>query len=417
MKSIQKLREQRDEAVKNLRKLVNDSTENETEWTASNQAEYDKLVAVVDGLDSDISRLQKVVDMEAASQGSIEQLAERRNISVDEAANDQDMRNAVFAAWARGGKENFTDEHREWLAKQEELARINNAQSVGVDAEGGYTAHSEFGGELFKALKAFGGVRQVARIRSTSHGNTINWPTMNTTDQEGELIGENVQAADDEDVVFGNVNIGAFKFSSKAIALPWELIQDSSINIQAEIIAVLQERLGRTTNRLYTVGTGAGQPMGIVPAASLGLTGGSQAAVSFDDLIELEHKVDPAYRAAGQCSFMFHDQTLKSLKKLKDGDSRPIWLPGYSTGEGNQILGYGYTINQNMDQLGAGNYPVLFGRMSDYTVRDVMSVQVFRMTDSKYTEKGQVGFIAFMRSDGQFLGADNGSISKFRNAV
>lgn len=416
MKSIQKLREQRAEAAKNIRKLM-DETEGQ-EWSAENDADYKKLVAVLDSTEEEIGRVQKVLDVEAASQQSIESIAERKNISVDEAANDLEFKNELFNAWARGGKGNLTEEQLEYVREQNlKAGNIQNAQSVGTDTEGGFTAHTEFGGQLFKALKAFGGVRSVASVRSTSTGNPIVWPKTNTTAQEGALVAENANVGSGSDVVFGQVQIGAYKYSSLPIAISMELMRDSLVDIEAEIRDVLVERLARVTNRHYTVGSGSNQPTGIVTASALGHTAAAAGAITFNELVELEHSVDPAYRAAGQCGFMFHDQTLKALKQIQDADGRPIWMPGYANKEGDRLLGYSYTINQNMDVMGADNKPVLFGRMNDYMVRDVTSVELFRMTDSKYLENGQVGFLAFVRTDGQFIGADNGSIHHLANAA
>src|SRR5690606_18448224 len=97
-----------------------------------------------------------------------------------------------------------------------------------------------------------------------------------------------------------------------------------------------------------TIGTGTGQPEGIVTASSVGKTAASATAVTFDDLNHLVHSVDPIYREGGKCGFMFNDLTLRGLKDLKDSQSRPIWLPGYEAGAPDRIHGFGYTINQHM---------------------------------------------------------------------
>ena len=49
-------------------------------------------------------------------------------------------------------------------------------------------------------------------------------------------------------------------------------------------------------------------------------------------------------------------------------------------------------------------------------IRDVMDVTIFRMTDSKYTEKGQVGFLAFCRSGGNLLDV-GGAVKSYANSA
>lgn len=115
--------------------------------------------------------------------------------------------------------------------------------------------------------------------------------------------------------------------------------------------------------------------------------------------------VDPAYRQARRCRFLFHDSTLKAIKKLKDDQKRPLWLPGVAVREPDTILGHAYTVNQHVPIIAAEAKTVLFGDFSKYLIRDVLAVSFFRLAHSKYTEKGQVGFLAFSRHDGNLVDA------------
>ena len=140
----------------------------------------------------------------------------------------------------------------------------------------------------------------------------------------------------------------------------------------------------------------------MLTGATLGTEGaaGQLDAVTYDDLVELEHSLDPAYREGGRCCFMFADATLKALKKLKDGQGRPLWLPGVDVKEPASILGYRYVINQAVPAMAAGAKSLLFGDFSKYVIRDAMSITMRRFDDSAFAQKGQVGFLAFMRSGG-----------------
>jgi hypothetical protein len=72
-------------------------------------------------------------------------------------------------------------------------------------------------------------------------------------------------------------------------------------------------------------------------------------------------------------------------------------------------------INQQMADMAANARSILFGNMSAYHVRDVMAVQMFRFTDSAFTKKGQVGFLAWMRSGGNLIDANK--VKAFINAA
>ncbi len=77
------------------------------------------------------------------------------------------------------------------------------------------------------------------------------------------------------------------------------------------------------------MGDGTGDPLGIVAASTLGVTAVSQTAVTFDELLDLYHSVDPAYRASPKARWMFNDTTLKAIRKLKGGDGQYIWQMGF----------------------------------------------------------------------------------------
>lgn len=393
---IQRLREERGAHAKAVRTLLDNHPGDK--WGSEQQAEYDRLVAAIDRVDGEIERRQKVMDLEAEQKLS-EQAIEAQARGERDGCPDAKYRQ-LFTNWLKGGDSALRPEEHAFVAQRSREIRAALGTTPGE--AGGYLVPTEFGGRLIEAMKAYGGMREVANVVSTAGGNTIEWPTTDATSEEGEIVGENVEVTD-QDPSFGIKRIGAYKYSSKGVAVPFELIQDSGIDIEGHIMQRLATRIARITNRHFTVGTGTNQPEGVVTASALGKTAAAQNALSWEDLLDLEHSVDPAYRASGTCRFMFHDTTLLALKKLKDGEDRPIWLPGVAEREPDRIAGYAYTINQNMPVLAAGEKPVLFGDFSHYMIRDCMSLLLFRFTDSAYSRKGQVGFLAFSRHDGKLL--------------
>lgn len=407
MKSIQALREQRQKLAAELRKIM-DATEGKT-WGSEDQDKYDGLVKEIDSIDAQIERIEKTLEIENASQDRIDSRSIVNDLSTDQAESEIETEKSVFNTFLRGGREALSMKQREFVQN-----RIRNAQSTGTNSEGGFIVPTDFATTLLQNLKAFGGVRSVANVVSTMNGMEMQWPTIDETGNEGELVAENA-AVTSQDLVFGSKSIGAFKYSSKSIAVPFELLQDNNVDLESYIINALSERIARITNKHFTVGTGTSQPNGIVTAAGAGVTAAAAAAISLDDLIDLEHSVDPAYRAQG-ASYMFNDNTLKLIRKLKDADGRPLWNPSLVSGEPDRIGRYSYTINQNMADATTGQRSVLFGNFRNYMIRDVMDVTLFRMTDSKYTELGQVGFLAFSRHDGNLMDASGASVKALTQA-
>ncbi|QKN84421.1 major capsid protein [Vibrio phage Marilyn] len=323
-------------------------------------------------------------------------------------------------AFMMGGLSNLSQEELHSM-RNRTPADIQNAMSTTTPSEGGYTVAEEWMRQLQVAMKAYGGMYSVAEIMRTATGATLNMPTADATSEEGEIVGQN-SAVSQLDTSFGNKTLGSFMYSSKSIALPWELLQDSMFDLDAYIMDLLAMRIGRITNRHFTVGTGSGQPEGIVTGAAQGKIGksGQTLTVTYDDLVALEHSVDPAYRNQAGVGFMFHDSTLEQLRLIKDKNDRPIFVPGYEQGNPggapDRLLNRPITINQHMAPMAASAKSILFGQLSKYKIRQVMDTRLFRMTDSKYTEKAQVGFIGYQRADGKLIDV-GGAVKYYQNAA
>lgn len=406
MKSIQDLRERRTALASNLHDLLDKNPG--TQWNGDLQAKYDEGMAEIEAIDGEVKRIQNVLD--AIAEGKeVDQV--RHVVERNAHDNKQPEHLRLFNKLMREGERALTSE--DW-------STLRNTMSVGTAAQGGYTVPIEVAASVADALKAYGGMRSCAEVFRTTAGNDINFPTSDGTAEVGELIGENTTATG-ADPSFGVVTIKTYKFSSKIVAVPFELLQDSSVDMESFIRTRLVTRLGRITNTKFTVGTGTGEPNGVVTAAASGKVGttGQTLTVIFDDLVDLIHSVDPAYRNLGNCKFMMSDSSLKILRKLKDSQGRPIFLPGYD-GLGkampDSVLGYPIVINQDIAAMAANAKSILFGDFSFYKIRDAMDMQMFRFDDSAYIKLGQIGFLAWMRSGGNFVDV-GGAVKYYQNSA
>ena len=406
MQSIQALRERRASLAQNLHKLLEDNPG--AKWNADHQAAYDQSMAEIENVDAEVKRINAVLE---AIKDNAETDAIRN--AVEKKSHDQKRPDHLNAFWK-------LMKNGEKLMTPEEWGVLRNTMSVGTASQGGYTVPTEVATSVADALKAYGGMRSVAEVFRTASGNDINFPTSDGTSETGELIGENTTATG-ADPSFGVVTLKTYKFSSKVVAVPFELLQDTSIDMEGFIRSRLATRLGRVTNTYFTTGTGTAQPNGIVTAAGSGKVGttGQTATVIFEDLVDLVHSVDPAYRALGNCRFMMNDASLKVIRKLKDSQGRPIFLPGYDGLAGpmpDTLLGYPITINQDVATMAANATSILFGDFSYYKIRDAMDMQMFRFDDSAYIKLGQIGFLAWMRSGGNFVDV-GGAVKYYANSA
>lgn len=123
------------------------------------------------------------------------------------------------------------------------------------------------------------------------------------------------------DPTFGVVTLGSFKYSSKAVIVPWELLQDSSINLPQYLGNKLGERVARKQNTDFTAGGGTTLPFGVQVQAALGKTAAATNAITFDEVIDLYHSVDAAYpgRISGSWSTTPSRRTSGSSRTRRTG--------------------------------------------------------------------------------------------------
>ena len=405
--SLQALREERAAKAKELHTLANKADYD----PAKDNATYDALLDEVEALDGKIDRINKANAALAAdtAMNVVVETAERN--AQDNRRDKADPATALFTNWVRKGIEGMSAEER---------VAFMNTMSTTTSSEGGYTVAQEWATNVLDQLKAFGGMRSVASIIRTSGVGQLNYPTSDGTSEVGEIVAENA-AASSQDITFGTKSLVGYKYSSKVVAVPFELLQDSNVDIEAFIRARLVTRLGRIENQHFTTGTGTSQPHGIVTQTSAGKTGttGQTTTVIYDDLVDLIHSLDPAYRISG-CRFMMNDASIKVIRKIKDGQSRPIFVPGYETGvpggAPDSLLGYPITINQDVAVMAANAKSILFGDFSYYVIRDIMAMEMFRFADSPYIKLGQIGFLAWMRTGGNFIDI-GGAVKQYVNSA
>ena len=142
---------------------------------------------------------------------------------------------------------------------------------------------------------------------------------------------------------------------------------------------------------------------------------GSVTTTTYGELVDLQHSVDPIYRQAG-AEWMFHDSTLAAIKKLEDSQGRPLWNVNIAGPEPDLILGSPYRINNHMAVMAASAKSILYGLMGKYVVRRVRDMVLLRLVE-RYADLLQVGFLAFVRSDGNLVDAGTAPVKHYANSA
>lgn len=391
------LRQERGTIIADARRILAD----ETISLEDRNAQFDALMVKADELKAEIDRIELLLRTEDELDERQELAAARNDVSTDEQHSTDEEEMADFNSYLVGGMGNLNEEQRiRVAARNENIApEIRATMSTGTGSEGGYLIPEGFQNQLEIAALAYAGGMidpAVVTVLRTATGNPLPIPTSNDTAVVGERIADNVEVAA-ADVAFGQIMLNAWLYSSKVVKVPVALMQDSAFDLGGFLASRLGERIGRIWNTELTVGAGtAGIPNGIVTASVVGKVLAGVAAITELELIDLEHSIDPAYRAQGR--YMFSDSVLALLRKLVDGDSRPVFAAGMATGAYDTIHGYPFTINQSVPQPTTGLKSVIFGDLKKHYTRIALGMTLLRLVE-RYAEFLQIGFLAFARAD------------------
>lgn len=363
--------------------------------SAEERSKWDALESELNELTADKDRLERAATFEQSFTAPAALPADvgggERGVAV---ADEKAAYARAFELYVRQGREALDGEQRK-------LLQANfRAQGELIGSAGGYSVPEGFWNRIVETMKFYGGVIGNVEQVSTSTGNDLPWMTTDGTAEVGRLLTENTQVST-QDVTLGMTTLRAYTYSSDLVLVSLQLMQDSVVDWQAFLAARFGSRLGRIINTHLTTGDGVSKPQGLITGATTGKTTASATAITFDEVIDLEHSVDVAYRNMGGAAFMAHDLIVSALRKLKDSTGQYLWQPSLQAGTPDSLHGYPLIVNNDMDSaVTTGKKTLAFGNFrAGYVFRQVAGGQFMRL-DERYADYLQVGFMSFTRIDG-----------------
>ncbi len=402
------LREERAQKIKEAKALSAKGKLNQAD-----QRKFDDLMSEAEELKTQIDHIE--------NRGGSTQRTLGGRIGLEDRQEDpkQKEHRRAFGNYLRHGVARLDPADREILNEFRDMGTGGQGAYPGATAPGGFLVPVGFTDSIVEALRYYGPLLNdnVVTILDTTTGAVLPFPTSDDLNVYAEILGENQQATT-ADVNIGQIMMGAYKYSSRMVKVSLELLQDSAFSIEDFLISAFARRFGRTLVNHFTVGTGAANsmPMGIltstlangnlVTAVGSSANDGTAAGgntIGSDDLINLEHSIDPLYRP--NASYMMNDSTWKAIRRVKDKYGKPLYEAPLIANAPATIGGYPIYINPNLDSLQlAPSSPqvarntVLFGDFKRFLVRRVKQMSILVLTE-RYADMAQTAYIAFARYD------------------
>ncbi|MFN3663842.1 phage major capsid protein [Yoonia sp.] len=269
-----------------------------------------------------------------------------------------------FETFLRRGVERMT---------ADEIKSLN----VATDASGGFLAPEAFGSELLKNLVQFSPIRQYARVINIGASEIV-YPRRVTgtsavwTEEDAERTPSGPTY---EQIRIAPHELATFVDMSNALA------EDNQYNLEAELLTDFAEQFGKAEGLAFVKGTGIGQPKGLMTGTGIAsINSGAAAAFGAtnpaDTLIAMYHALPSVFAQNGV--WMMNRQTLATIRTWKDGQGRYLLIDPITAGAPSTILGRPVVEAIDMDNVGAGTFPILFGDFSGYRIVDRVSLAVMR---------------------------------------
>lgn len=315
----------------------------------------------------------------------------------------------------RDGSQQQKDALRAFITKGDDSKLVElqgKAMSIGSDPDGGYAVPEYLEREVENLEQNASAIVRLARTVTTTgpafkklvnlRGTASGW--VGETEARPETGTPSLAAI--------TINVGEVYANPKLTqAMLDDAMFDAEVFITDEITSEFADQLGAA----LISGDGQNKPVGILtktitaekdgPRAFGSLQAVETAAaglVGFDDLKNLKASLRAKYRRGA--SWVMNDATANALSKLKDNTGDYIWSDSVAAGEPDTLFGYPVEIDENMPDIGAGAYPVLFGNFKrGYYIARRMGVRLLR---DPFTSKPFVNFYATERVGGDVVNSE-----------
>ena len=375
--TINELREKRNNAWNAAKAFLDSHRTEKGTLTAEDDATYTKMEQDIADLGKEIARLERQEALDA----ELSKPVNTPLTSKPSAATQPDMKIGRASDAYKAGM---------LTALRSNFKQISNVLQEGVDADGGYLVPDEYDHRLIDVLTEENIMRKLGHKITTSGEHKIN---IAATKPAAAWLEEG-GALSFGDATFDQILLDAHKLHV-AIKVTEELLYDNAFNLESYIIDMFGKALANAEEDAFLNGSGVGQPLGLFAATGGGTAAISTASLTADDVIKLVYALKRPYRK--NAKFIMNDQTIASIRQLKDNNGAYMWQPSLVAGEPDKLLGYDVYTSPFCPAE-----KVAFGDYSYYNIGD-RGTRSFKQLTELFAGNGMIGYVAKERVDGKLI--------------
>lgn len=288
------------------------------------------------------------------------------------------------------------------MRRPTEITSEEKALTLNDPETGGYLAPPEFLNTIIKELREITPAMQIANVRTTSRTQIIMPKKTGTI--AAKRRGESEPKTKTEGLKYGTKSVTLEEMYAFLDVTEQDL-EDSMFNLEGEIREEMTDAFNAKIGTEFINGTGPLQMEGLLVNDEVGeQNSGAAADITPNGLIDF---VVAGLKAQFQvrASLMFNLGTLSKIRQQEDTGGSYIWAPGFGTTP-NSVLGKTYTISEDMPDIAADAYPILYGDFKRaYQIGLRIRMAIKKIIDSVLDEAGLVRFSGRMRIGGRVVQA------------
>ena len=390
MDKILAMREKRAALWEQAKAFLDEHTQ-EGRLSAEDAKTYEQMESEVLTFGKDIERMERQTILDAELSRSV----------------GQPITNMPGAALDKDKHGRASDAYRAAMLKalRTNFRQVENVLQEGTDASGGYLVPEEYDKRLIDILSEENVFRTLATTITTSGEHKIN---IAATKPTAAWIDEGAQLTFG-DATFDQMILDAHKLHV-AVKVTEELLYDEAFNLESYLIEQFGKALGNTEENAFINGDGTHKPKGILSMGQTSVTTAG-ADIKADELLTFIYTLKRPYRK--NAAFLVNDQTLATIRKLKDNNGAYLWQPSLQLGEPDRLLSYPVYTSEYMPTIAGGKIALAFGDYSYYNIGD-RGTRSLQELKELFAGNGMVAYVMKERIDGKLVLAEAVQLLKIK---
>ena len=368
---LKSIAEQRAELVEKLEALTQQADTEQRAFTEKEEKDFDETESAIKKLDDTLKRMERARDIPL---NATETKKKKKKSDDPEALEER-----AFAAYVRG----------EVL---EERADVNM-----TTGDNGAVIPSSIANKIIKKVHDISPIFQLAEKYHVSGNLSI--PYYDESSQQITMAyATEFTDLESTSGKFASIELKGF-LAGALSKVSKSLINNSSFDIVPFVINEMAESVARWIENQLLNGT-KDKIEGLSKVTTL--TAAAQAAVTADELIDVQEEVPDVYQA--DAIWIMSKKTRTAIRKLKDSDGNYILNKDATSRWGYTLFGKDVYTSENMPDMAAEKRAILYGDMSGLAVKisEDMNIQVLQ---EKFATQHAVGIISWIELDAKIQNA------------